>query len=685
MVLWICEKPSQASDISKVLGVQHREDGYIQTKQGVVTWCYGHLVQQLSPEEYNERYKKWCIDDLPIIPPLWKVKPSQSGAKQLHKIGVLLKKVSSVIISTDADREGEAIGREVLDYFHYKGDIKRLWLSALDENSIKNAITNIMPGKDTAHLYEAAKSRAYADWLIGMNLTRAASISYQSHGVLSVGRVQTPTLALVVQRDLAIASFKPQAFYELVGTIFNHDLQPIALHHKPSERIYEKGQAESICNQCEGGEGVCNVTTKQKKQGPPKLFSLSGLQKEANEQWGWSADYTLKIAQSLYETHKATTYPRSDCIYLPEEQKNDVKLILNHLSLHDKWNEWIPGNPCLRESVFNTEKVTAHHAIIPTTKRIRLEDLSSNEALAYKLICQRYILNLNDDYLYEQTCISVIVNQLKFEVAGKVTVKKGWKSMVHHNGDELLPTIMNGTHVKLREVSLEKKITTPPKLYTEGSLITDMAAVAKFVQTPSLKSRLKETSGIGTEATRASIIEVLKKRNYIKTKGKQIISTKDGRALVDALPNAILDPGKTAVWEDALEQISNNELSIDSFLKQIQKELNYLLHEICSSKSVQIGKQNQNNPPTTKMLSLAKRIASSQGKRLSKDVKSNFNVCKDFLDKHLSKGTSSPAPSEKQIKFAQDLAKKYELNLPETYKINKKVCSQFISTTLQNH
>jgi len=688
-VLWICEKPSQASDIAKVLGINQRNDGFINTKKGDITWAFGHLLEQAPPEDYDDKYKKWRMEDLPITPSSWQVKPTDSGKKQLQVIGRLLKKASSIVVATDADREGEAIGREILDYFHYQGTIQRLWLSALDATSVQRAVQKLMPGEQTACLYEAAKARSRADWLYGMNLTRAASISFQSGSVLSVGRVQTPTLGMVVQRDLSIEAFSSRQFYELIATAKDPQGVAIQLRHKraatPEDlRIYNKDDAEKLAHSCVDQTIPCTVKTEKKKESPPKLFSLSGLQKECNKLWGWSAEHTLNIAQKLYETHKVTSYPRTDCNFIPEEQTDDIPDILHHLKTHKTLGKHIPSEPCIRTSVFNTKKITAHHAIIPTTKSAQHVCLSDDEDKAYSLICQHFLMNLWTDYLYHQTQISVSVHHHLFRTQGKTTIEQGWKCLQNTNTkDDVLPPIQHGEMLNLTDVHIDTKKTTPPQYYTEGTLIGDMATVAKFVNDPKLKSKLKETSGIGTEATRASIIEVLKRRKYIKVKGKQLVSTGSGRALIQALPDAIANPGSTAIWEDLLEQVSVGELSADVFVRNISEEVSKHLQHIAQTQGVQIGKPRQ-NPPTPKMLALAKKIAKSKKKSLPKEAAASFDVCKQFLEQHIQPQASGSAASPKQIAFAEKLAKKHNKPLPDAYQNDRQICSKFIDTLLKS-
>lgn len=650
--LWLCEKPSQAKDIANALGKCSRKDGYIETALGNVTWCFGHLLQMANPEDYDSGLKSWNLESLPIIPAQWKMLPRRDAAKQLKVIAALLKQATEVIISTDADREGEAIGRELLDHYKYKGPIKRLWLSALDEKSIKRAIEKIKPGAETAPLYQAAMARARADWLTGINLTRAATIAMGNNsGVLSVGRVQTPTLALVVRRDLAIEAFTPRVFYELVAEVAT-DAGALQMRHaRPStpedKRIYSRDAAEVLAAQAKIDPfSPLAVSTDRKRQDPPKLFSLSELQKAANAKWGWTADATLKVVQSLYETHKATTYPRSDCSFLPEEQKADIPVILNNLAMLESLKAHALVKPQIRDAVFNSAKVTAHHAIIPTTAPARLEAMSEDERKAFFLIASHYVAALMPDYVYDRTTVSMDANGVEFKASGQITIAPGWRALLSLQGEtegdtQPLPPVQNGDTGHFTSSKIDEKQSKAPARYTEGTLIADMAAIAKFVEDPAVKARLKETSGIGTEATRASIIEVLKKRHYFTVKGKQIVSSEAGRALIKALPDRLADPAETAAWEDRLEAVAHGGEDFNRFVSEIGEQTRQMLSLIQTS-----GQQTKpiagaggsangrKNPPTSKMLSYARDVAKRRRIKLPADAVKSFDACKEFLGSH---------------------------------------------------
>ena len=583
MKLYLCEKPSQANDIASVLGLKNKTKSHIVTNDGVVTWAFGHLLELKSPDEYDEKYSAWNWENLPIFPEKFLIKISSGKTEQVKAIKGLLKEASEVVISTDADREGEMIAREVLDYCGYRGKISRLWLSALDPESIKKALQRLKKDEETRPLYFAAMARSRADWLVGMNMSRAMTVRCSNgKGGVSIGRVQTPTLALVVRRDRDIANFVPRDYFEIVATVDTRDTSAkdctVVLKHAPDgeKRMFEKAVADEIAKRVIGYEGDLKVEKEVKKQAPPKLFSLAGLQMRCSALYGWSADDTLKIAQSLYESHKVTTYPRSDCEFLPEEQEGDISTILENLSSANIFAGKIE-KPIIRKTVFNTGKITAHHAIIPTKVKPNLAKLSEDERKAYVLIAKSYVAALLPDYEYEQTRIVLEADKTDFKATGNVPLKLGWKVIYAQaeskDKDALLPSIADGTPGKITKATVEAKQTKPPDAYTEGTLIADMKAVGKFVTDPEKKKILKETSGIGTEATRASIIKRLRSAEFLKASGKKIVSTEKGKTLIALLEKhlpSLADPGETAVWEDGFESIVEGKATTDKFLKDIE-------------------------------------------------------------------------------------------------------------------
>lgn len=586
MKLYLCEKPSQAADIAKVLDNSDKPKKagtHFETAGGIVTWCFGHLLELDAPEDYDPKYKEWNFADLPILPDRFHFSARKDAAGQLRAIGQLLKECASVVVATDADREGEMIGREVLVHHRYSGKVERLWLGALDEENVRKGLAKLRPGEQTVSLYHAALARSEADWLVGMNMSRAVSLKSSAKGGCSIGRVQTPTVALVVRRDLAIENFKARDYYEVDANVAVNG-KTIVLHYAPTEahRIWERAAADAIAQRIAGRDVTLKREATPKREAPPKLFSLSGLQKKANALWGWSADKTLEIAQSLYESHKATTYPRTDCEFLPEEQMTDIPSITRNLLEVDTFSHLRGVKFEARKAVFHTAKITAHHAIIPTKKAPPLEDMGADERKAYMLIAGYYLASLMPDCEYTSTKLSAEAEGTEFSVTGKTPGKPGWRAVFsgateaqdEEDGEavETLPDVPNGAKGRIDRGAVVSKRTTPPKRYTEGTLIEDMKSVAKFVTDPEKKARLKETSGIGTEATRASIIKRIKTAGYVETKGKQIISTPKARDLVAMLDRelpALADPAETARWEDGLEAVAEGKQGTDAFVAQI--------------------------------------------------------------------------------------------------------------------
>lgn len=666
MKLYLCEKPSQAGDIATVLGGRQRREGYYDTADGRVTWCFGHLLEQAAPEDYNPEWKSWNLDLLPIRPPTWRVQGRKEAGAQLKVIQQLLKGTSELVIATDADREGEMIAREVLEHFGFRGPIQRLWLSALDPESVKRALSKLKPGRETEPLYRAALARSRADWLVGLNLTRAATVVLgNGSGVLSVGRVQTPTLALVVRRDEAIENFKPRDYYELVADVAAGEHR-LTLRHAPPEddRLYDRAAAEALAQRAQGARGPLKVISERKHQAPPKLFSLLTLQAVANKKWGWSADKTLDVAQALYETHKATTYPRSDCPHLPNEQEADVPVILAHLA---GVPELAPlatvATPVIRKSVFDSKKITAHHAIVPTTAPAPWDKMGEDERVLYLLIARHYLAALYPDHEYQETRVALDANAVPFKATGRVPLVAGWKTVFGADVDDAdddkeketpatLPPVRDGDAAHATHVVVDAKRTTPPARYTEGTLLKDMAAIAKYVDDPALKARLKESSGIGTEATRASILEILKKRGFLVPKGKTILSSETGRALIHRLPAALADPGETALWEDRLEAIVAGQESVEGFLTGIDAKVAAQLVELKNAGSSPLAA-----PATHACPSCGKPMRRIKGKNGFFWGCTGYPECKTTRDDArgkpaAEKGTAAPASAPKSRKTA---------------------------------
>ena len=604
--LYICEKPSQGRDVAKILGATQSEDGFMAGNNCIVTWCAGHMLELAPPDHYCPNIKPWRMEILPIIPDNWVMQPNPTRKKQLAVIKKLLKKAQHVVIATDADREGDVIGREILDFYEYKGTIERLWLSALDDASIRKALVEIRPGESTYPLYQAGLGRQRADWLIGMSMTIATShlFGVSGEGVLSVGRVQSPTLSLIVSRDRAIESFKSADYFELSIALDANEEPFWAKWQAPDDvtdidnRCLNRQTVDAVSQKIEGKTAVVTHFEDQiKHTAPPVCFSLSSLQKIASSKLGFSAKQTLEVAQSLYEKHKATTYPRSDTGYLPIAQHAEVPQILSALSDidHELVSLIILCDPENQSPVWNDKKVTAHHGIIPTfNQKVEISRMSKDEFALYDIIRRRYIAQFLGDYTYYQRKADIACEDEKFSATSNTPKTKGWKIAENIIDDEdsaeasqtdmAIPALTEGQQLPVSQTKTETKQTKPPPRFTEGTLIAAMKNIAKFVDDPSAKKTLKETTGIGTEATRADTIEKLLNRNYITRNKKALISTERGRGLVDILPAQMTDPATTAIWEQELESIAQGEGDLNDFLSDQEEILEFMLEDLVKIK-----------------------------------------------------------------------------------------------------
>ncbi|MET1079689.1 MAG: DNA topoisomerase III [Pseudomonas sp.] len=602
MRLFLCEKPSQAKDIAKVLGASRRGDGCWLGSGVTVTWCIGHLLETAPPDAYDPRYKRWVLADLPIVPERWKMLVKPRTAAQFKAVKRLLGEAGELVIATDADREGEMIARELLDHCRYRGPVQRLWLSALDDASIRKALAALKPGAETFSLYHSALGRSRADWLIGMNMSRLFTLlgrqsGYQ--GVLPVGRVQTPTLRLVVDRDRSIAAFVPVAYWAIDVTLLASGTAFTAQWRGPEDACDEQGrclnpalaQQAATAMAAAASARVLKVRTERVREAPPLLFDLGTLQEICSKKLGLGAQETLDIAQALYETHKVITYPRSDCGYLPLSQHGEAPQVLAALGRAD------PGLAGLmphlqaqrRSRAWNDAKVSAHHGIIPTAAAVDLNRLVGRQLAVYSLIRARYLAQFLPNHEYDRTQADFDCAGQALRATGKVIVEPGWRRALPEavgptKGREAvpaqcLPALVDGQDCGVGEVLLKDLWTQPPKPYTEGDLIKAMKNVAKLVDDPRLKQKLKDTTGIGTEATRAGIIQGLLDRGYLFKQGKALGATPAACSLIDAVPRAIADPGTTAIWEQALDMVQSGEMSLDDFVakqtawmsKQVQR------------------------------------------------------------------------------------------------------------------
>ncbi|MCW3149277.1 DNA topoisomerase III [Stutzerimonas stutzeri] len=589
MRLFLCEKPSQAKDIAKVLGANRRGDGCWLGADVTVTWCIGHLLETAPPDAYDARYKRWSLADLPIVPERWKMLVKPKTASQFKAVKRLLGECSELVIATDADREGEMIARELLDHCRYRGPIQRLWLSALDDASIRKALKALKPGAETFNLYHAALGRSRADWLIGMNMSRLFTLlgrqsGYQ--GVLPVGRVQTPTLRLVVDRDRSIADFVPVPFWAIDVQLLGGGTSFTAQWRASEDACDEQGRclkpelasAAAEAMRHAGSARLIKLQTERMREAAPLPFDLGTLQEVCSKKLGLGAQETLDIAQALYETHKLITYPRSDCGYLPQSQHAEAPAILAALAKADPTLAALqPHLDAQRRSrAWNDAKVSAHHGIIPTAAAKPLDSLVGKQRAVYTLIRARYLAQFLPNHEYDRSQADFACAGQALRAVGKVIVEPGWRralpeALTPTRGREApepqaLPALREAQDCAIKEVTLKDLKTQPPKPFTEGDLIKAMKNVAKLVDDPRLKQKLKDTTGIGTEATRAGIIQGLLERGYLTKQGKALAATAAAFSLIDAVPRPIADPGTTAIWEQALDMVQSGEMPLEEFI-----------------------------------------------------------------------------------------------------------------------
>lgn len=597
----LCEKPDQGKAVAKTLGITQSKKGYIEGNGIVVTWCIGHIIELVRPESYDKKYEKWAIEDLPIIPEQWKYTTSARTVAQFNVVKQLLKKATEVIIGTDADREGELIAREVMVFCGYKGSVKRLWYSALNATAIKKAWSDMLEGEKTYPLYLSALARSKADWLVGLNLSRLFTLLARQSGYknkLPVGRVQTPTLKLVVDRELAHKNFIPVPYWLLGiqlssnGQFFNASWDVPKQFADEAGRCIRQEAATQATKlfQTIGQATVTALTTERKTTNHPLPFDLAALQLACCNKFGFGVDETLAIAQSLYENHKATSYPRTECGYLPTSMIAEVPTVFNALAKTDPTisNLLTKLDTTIKSKSWNDKQVekSSHHGIIPTDEVVNLAAMSEKELQVYKLIRSYYLAQFLPLHEYDHTEVLLNCKGQTLIATGNKVVVNGWKALLigdslndneteedteqseNKGQTQVLPPLQEGLVCKINAVDCQAKKTTAPPLYNEGTLVMAMKSVAKLIDDPKIKQKLRETTGIGTQATRSNIIKKLKDQKLITKQRGKLIATEAGHSLIKAVPSAISYPGTTGIWEQALDMIEKGELSIDSFIQK---------------------------------------------------------------------------------------------------------------------
>jgi DNA topoisomerase-3 len=607
--LFIAEKPSMALEIARNLpGPLTRKDGYYETGDGIVTWLFGHVLQQAMPEEYDVKFKKWVLEDLPIIPDNWKLIESKSCQKQLKIVKKLIRECKLIIHAGDPDREGQLLVDEVLDYVKCRKKTQRLLLNALDSVSVRNALSNLEDNKKYSSLRDSALARQRADWLIGINMTRHYTLSAQRSGhkmTFPVGRVKTPTLALVVRRERAIGSFVPVDHFGIKAT-FNHANGPIHARWCPNEqldgldidgRLTDHAVAKKYLDRfSKGGPArIVKAEAVKKSESAPLPLSLSALQIMAGKKFGYSPQVVLDTAQQLYE-QKLTTYPRSDCNYLPMSQFDDAGSIIAALKNSgvpiyslQRWVDVV--NLSLKSQAWNDAKVTAHHAIIPTAVPADFSKLSEEAKNIYILISRSYVAQFMVSYDYLSLSIELSYVEEKFVAKGILVKQKGWKELFIESLEEpddnadvdelvVLPAVKEKEEAQFSEAEICSKTTKPPRRFTQSTLLEAMRSIHKYVKDKTLASTLHDVSGIGTEATRASIIKELIEKGFLIEQKKLLSPTEAACVLIDALPDELTFPDTTAMWEKKLQEIVSGA-SITEFLDGQSQFVKFL----CSQKA----------------------------------------------------------------------------------------------------
>lgn len=602
MRLFIAEKPTVANAIAAELGSGKKANGYIECGSARVTWCFGHMLEQAEPDEYlsadipvsaKTGKKPWRQEDLPIIPQQWILRPKDDAKAQLKIIGALLKVATEVVNAGDPDREGQLLVDEVLEHFGCSVPVKRFWVQSQDSTSIRRGLDALKSNSEYERFGRAAQARSKADWLIGMNLTRAYTLRAQSAGgqaLLTVGRVQTPTLGLVVARDREIESFKSVPYYTIQAA-FQHAGGSFVAEWKPKEeqagldeqgRLLDAGVAAAIAAAATGqGATVESYSQEPKRKFHPKAFALSDLTLIASNKFGYTGMQTLDACQALYETHKLTSYPRTDCAFLPEVQHGDAPSVLAAIKhTNPELAGLVDGaDPSIKSKTWNDAEITAHHGIIPTMHKGSTATLSPVEKNIYDLVVRAYLAQFYPIHEYMQTAIAVQCAGELFAVTGNTVTKEGWQAVYSESTEaadtkpeatamQRLPQTSVGDSLQCVRAIRKDSKTKPPSRYTDGTLGNAMVNIHKHVTDPAHKKMLKERDGLGTEATRATIIADLKRRGFLAAQGKFLISTASGRALIDALPAAIKSPVLTAIHERVLKEIELGQADCAAFLVQ---------------------------------------------------------------------------------------------------------------------
>lgn len=634
--LVIAEKPSVARDIARVLGCSKKENGALEGNKYIVTWALGHLVTLKDPEDYDKKYKEWNMAVLPMMPEKLQIKVIPQTGKQYHAVTTQLarKDVNEIVIATDAGREGELVARWILDKAHNQKPCKRLWISSVTDKAIREGFANLKDAKEYDNLYRAAVSRAEADWLVGINATRALTCKYNAQ--LSCGRVQTPTLAMIAQREQEIREFVPKPYYTVTaaagGVVYTWKDEKSG-----GTRISDLEKAKQIAEKAKRYPLVLqNVEKKKKQKEAPLLYDLTELQRDASARFGYSAKQTLNLMQSLYETHKVLTYPRTDSRYLTKDIVPTLKERLDAVSIgpYKALAQQAKRSPLNGKLFFvNDAKVSDHHAIIPTEQYVQLSALSNEERRIYDLVVRRFLAVLLPPCVYEETVIQASIEKECFTARGKRMVEKGWQEAYEDNRyddedeakeevrEQNLPLLQAGMKFDQPKISLREGKTKPPARFTEGTLLSAMENPVRYMENrdSSLVKTIGEAGGLGTVATRADIIEKLFRSFLLEKKGNEIYLTSKARQLLKLVPADLKKPELTASWEMQLNEIAKGKKRRDAFMKEIRSYTVELIEEIKTEE----GTFRHDNLTNKKCPNCGKRLLAVNGKN------AKLLVCQD--------------------------------------------------------
>ena len=596
--LVLAEKPSVARDLAKVLGCRQNGDGCISGEKYIVTWALGHLVTLADPETYNKEYSTWSLEYLPMLPQKMQLVVIKETSKQYNIVQNLLRRadVADIIIATDSGREGELVARWILMKAGCQKPIKRLWISSQTEKAVREGFGNLKPGNEYYNLFLSAQSRAEADWLVGLNVTRALTCKHNAQ--LSAGRVQTPTLAMIVAREQEIRNFVPKEYYTIKAK-FN-GFTAVWAGSNGQSRMFDRADAEAVLLRCAGKIGIAVEVSKQyKHKPPPAAYDLTELQRDANRKYAYSAKQTLSIMQSLYEYHKLLTYPRTDSRYITDDIVPTLPDRLRGIavgSYKEMALSLLKNRPLSTRYLVDNSKVSDHHAIIPTEEPADLFSLTPEERNIYDLVIRRFMAVLSPSFEYEEVKLAVMIGKERFHAKGITVKSPGWKQAYEQElpgeddedpetdiKEQVLPQILQGNKLDVKSCGIETGKTKPPARYNEASLLTAMENPSGVGMSAELRAILKTTSGLGTPATRADIIEKLFSSFYIERRGKEIVPTSKGIQLIGIVPDELKSAELTAKWEQELALISKGKAKSDGFIAQMREYTSKLVSEVVRS------------------------------------------------------------------------------------------------------